>query len=130
MDKLDRLVRDYVTGNLDARIAARKIALKYPAREDNLGIHAQSKGVAPQEALYLRLDSDELLSAMIGQKEILDLFWRVESEETKEIIKLRYCDGGMYWYQIEQEVYLSKVVLWKRYNNFKRMILPYLAKWC
>ena len=55
IDKLDRLIRDYVNGNIDKRIEARIEQLTYKSKIDNLGIRtAYSGGSEEEQALLLR----------------------------------------------------------------------------
>ncbi len=41
IDRLDRLIRDYVNGNIDKRIEARIEQLTYKSKIDNLGIRME-----------------------------------------------------------------------------------------
>lgn len=125
-DKLDMLIGDYLTGRLKAKINAREIMLKYPPKVDNLGIHSQSSGIAPQEAQYLRIEGDKELEKLNRQKEILDIFWKVENKESKRVLVLYHCKH-MTWEGVALEVHVGVVTLWRWNKNFKSMIFPFIS---
>ncbi|QDK71069.1 DUF722 domain-containing protein [Lactococcus protaetiae] len=127
-DKLDRIIGDYLTGRLNANIKAREIDLRAKKPIDNLGIRMQSKGLSPQEVVYLRIEEDELfglLGRMKKQKEILDVFWNVECEDTKKALLLHYRERKT-WYGVAQELFVGITTLWRWNKAFKAMIEPYL----
>ena len=124
-DKLDRLIKDFVTGKLKARIEAKEIDLKSHKHEDNMGIRTQSRGISPQEAQYDRIENDKTLNHMLDQQGKLNLFWQVESQQTRDIIRLKYCKD-MTWYQIASELFIGESTARRQYATFKEMLQPYI----
>ncbi|HAP15812.1 MAG TPA: hypothetical protein DCZ00_00275 [Lactococcus sp.] len=126
VDKLDRLIGDYLTGRLDAAIKMRELYLRRPKHQDSLGVQVQRNNTAPQEAAYIRVESDDRLAELKYQKEILDIYWSIADEDTKEALAL-YHKRGLNWSGVSIEMYISRKALYKINCKFKDSIRDLLS---
>jgi len=128
VDRVDRLIKKFVTGRLEIELNARKKWLmRYCPPESSEG-GKSSKITAPPEVATIKkeeIEFDKIVLDMKNKIEILQMFWSCESEENRKIIDMKYCDE-LHWYQIASELYMDERTCRRRYNNFKDMIYPYV----
>jgi hypothetical protein len=125
-DKLDWFLKDFVTNNLDAKINAKKAELSARRPSENIGGTHIHSNIAPQEALYIRLDSNETLHNMIELKRLFPDMWRNVDPLTRAIIKERYCNGGKSWVQLADYFNYPRQTLEDKYKKFKSEIDPWI----
>ena len=123
IDKLDRLIRDYVNGLIDKKIQARINQLTYKSKVDNLGIHTAYHGGSEQESYILnkeRIDEDEIIRQLKYEKSQIEV-WYFSYPEAKTICELRWKKGMQQW-EIKDEVKMSESTIKRRYNELKEKI--------
>ena len=123
IDKIDRLIRDYVNGFIDKKIQARINQLTYRAKVDNLGIHTAYHGGSEQESYVLRkeqIDEDEVILKLRFEKNQIET-WYYSYADAKRICELRWKRGMQQW-EIKDEVKMSESTIQRRYNEFKETI--------
>ena len=108
MDKIDKLISDYVNHKLDAKINAIENRIMHKPKTDKLGIRTAYHGGSEQESYVLNkelLENDDERNELIRQKETIDFFYSPLIDEQKKVIDLRCRGFGLYWYQVENELY-------------------------
>jgi len=134
-DKLDELIRDYVTGNLDRKIQSRvniiTFELKYKSKPDNLGIRTAYSGGSEQEsALLLKekidnaLENDEVLNELIENKNALDMWWPSEDEFAKKALCIYYRKKWT-WNGVALELGADRTTVFRRIDDLKERIGHY-----
>lgn len=137
MDKLDRIIRDYINKKFDARILAIESRIMNKPKVDNLGIRTAYSGGAEQVTHVLNkeeLENNEERQELIKIRGILDFFWEPLVEEQRKVIELRCRGLGLYWYQVENEMYdiygsENRIGIKKAkaiYQEFKEDIEPHI----
>ncbi|MEI2419556.1 DUF722 domain-containing protein [Arthrospira platensis SPKY2] len=126
IDRLDRLIRDYVNGNIDKRIEARIEQLTYKSKIDNLGIRtAYSGGSEEYQALILKeqIRDDALILQLKHQKYQIEA-WINSSQfnNARSICEARWCDNLFQW-EIEQKYNMSRSKIYKDYRELKNTIM-------
>ncbi len=135
-DKLDRLIKDYVTGNLDKQIQSRintiTFKIKYKSKPDNLGIRTAYKGVSEQESKLLlqeRIDKeiaeDTLLNELKQHKSTLDLWWPSEDELAKRALYIYYKNKWT-WNGVAIEIGSDRSTILRRIDKLKARVSPYI----
>jgi RinA family phage transcriptional activator len=117
-DKWDRLIRDYVTGRLDAKINIRRLELSARTPSENIGASRVRNTTSPQEILIIKFDEDELLRQLEYQKAVISEWWKTIDGDTQNIVIYRY-SSRMLWWQIAQELYINERTARRRYSEFK-----------
>lgn len=118
-DKLDFLIRDYITGRLAANIKAEEIMMRSSPRFDNLGIRGDYVNkTAPQEAYLLRLEANKKLNNMKKQQEMLDIFWPVEDNFAKKALTIYYIKN-LTWAGVALELNSNRQTVWEAISEMK-----------
>lgn len=136
-DKLDRLIKDYVTGNLDKQIQSRintiTFKIKYKSKPDNLGIRTAYKGGSEQESKLLlqeRIDreiaEDTLLNELKQHKSALDMWWPSEDELAKKALSM-YHNNRWTWNGVASEICADRSTIFRRIDELKERINPYIV---
>ncbi|KAF6609675.1 MULTISPECIES: DUF722 domain-containing protein [unclassified Lactococcus] len=126
IDRLDRLIRDYVNGNIDKRIEARIEQLTYKSKIDNLGIRTSYNGDSEQlRAVLLKeqIQDDALIIQLKHQKYQIEA-WINSSQfnNARSICEARWCDNLFQW-EIEQKYNMSRSKIYKDYRELKNTIM-------
>ncbi|MGY0180632.1 DUF722 domain-containing protein [Lactococcus garvieae] len=135
-DKLDKIIGDYVTGNLDRQIQSRintiTFKIKYKSKPDNLGIRTAYKGGSEQESKLLlqeRIDKeiaeDILLNELMQHKSTLDMWWPSEDELAKKALYMYY-NKKWTWNGVANEICADRSTIFRRIEELKRRIRPYI----
>lgn len=135
-DKLDRLIKDYVTGNLDKQIQSRintiTFKIKYKSKPDNLGIRTAYKGGSEQEsALLIRekiekaLEEDEELNTLLSNKREFDRWWPSEDELVKEALSIYYKKKWT-WNGVALDIGTDRSTIFRRLDELKSRLSPYI----
>lgn len=126
IDRVDRLIRDYINGNIDKRIQARIEQLTYKSKIDNLGIRtAYSRGSEEEKALLLKesIDEDSLILQLKHEKYQVEC-WIIGYDDARKICELRWKKGMQQW-EIGENVRLSKSTIYRRYDELKQTIIKW-----
>ncbi|MDF8368297.1 DUF722 domain-containing protein [Weissella paramesenteroides] len=128
-DKLDKLLSDYFTGILDANIKLRRAELKYfskHAPDENIGGGRKQNDYSnPVELDMIREEDDEMLSAWIMQKEIIETFFNITVEPQRTILYERYGHKKS-WLAISLIVHANERTCQRWRDNFKNGIAGHL----
>lgn len=118
-DKIDHLISDYVTGRLDVKIKTRRLELSArTSTEDIGGSKTHNNNTAPQELLIMKFDEDWKLRELESKKDILDLWWDIWDQETKDIVNARYVKREEWW-KVAQDLYIDERTARRKYQQFK-----------
>ncbi|MDN6589962.1 MAG: RinA family protein, partial [Lactobacillus sp.] len=125
IDRLDRLIRDYVNGNIDKRIEARIEQLTYKSKIDNLGIRtAYSGGSEEEQALLLRekIRDDALILQLEHEKYQVEA-WINSSQfkNARNVCEARWRDD-LFQFEIEQKYRMSRSAIYREYRGLKEAI--------
>ncbi|KKW72760.1 hypothetical protein VN96_1215 [Lactococcus cremoris] len=134
-DKLDLLLKDYITGNLDRKIQSRinciTFKIKYKSKPDNLGIRtAYSGGSEPENSLLMKekinkaLDDDDVLNELITNRAALNLWWPTEDEVAKKALVM-YHKKKWTWSGVAMEMKADRSTLFRRIDDLKIRIGHY-----
>lgn len=135
-DKLDRLIKDYVTGNLNKQIQSRintiTFKIKYKNKTDTLGIRTAYKGGSEQESALLMkekiekaLDEDEELNILLSNKREFDRWWPSEDELVKKALSIYYKKKWT-WNGVALEIGTDRSTIFRRLDELKRRLSPYI----
>ncbi|WP_339000235.1 DUF722 domain-containing protein [Lactococcus garvieae] len=135
-DKLDRLIKDYVTGNLDKQIQSRintiTFKIKYKSKPDNLGIRTAYKGGSEQESTLLMqekiekaLEEDEELNTLLSNKREFDRWWPSEDELVKEALSIYYKKKWT-WSGVALDIGTDRSTIFRRLDELKSRLSPYI----
>ncbi|MCT0485948.1 RinA family protein, partial [Weissella paramesenteroides] len=91
-DKIDHLLTDYFTGQLEANIKLRKLELSYHNdHDDNVGGgRMQNNIVRNTETTMLKVESDRLIQNWLYANQVIELMFALELDNVQRIIKARY----------------------------------------
>lgn len=112
IDKLDRLIRDYVNGNLDKKIKARTNQLTYKSKVDNIDVNDA-------------IDNDSELDKLYFIKSQIEV-WYFSYPKAKTICELRWKKGMQQW-EIKYEVKMSESTINRRYKELKEVISEWIG---
>ncbi|CAM3230365.1 DUF722 domain-containing protein [Lactococcus hircilactis] len=112
IDKLDRIIRDYVNGNLDKKIKARTNQLTYKSKVDNIDVNDA-------------IDNDSELDKLYFIKSQIEV-WYFSYPEAKTICELRWRKGMQQW-EIKYEVKMSESTIKRRYKELKEVISEWIG---
>ena len=124
IDKIDRLIRDYVNGFIDKRIEAIENRYRYKSKIDNLGIRTAYSGVSEQERAILlkeQIENDPEIINLKYQKNQIEA-WYHSFPDAKMICELRWKKNMQQW-EIEQEMRMSRSTVYNRYVELKAEII-------
>lgn len=135
-DKLDRLIKDYVTGNLDKQIQSRintiTFKIKYKSKPDNLGIRTAYKGGSEQESALLMqekiekaLEEDEELNTLLSNKREFDRWWPSEDKLVKEALSIYYKKKWT-WNGVALDIGTDRSTIFRRLDELKSRLSPYI----
>ncbi|MFK4936419.1 DUF722 domain-containing protein [Lactococcus garvieae] len=135
-DKLDRLIKDYVTGNLDKQIQSRidtiTFKIKYKSKPDNLGIRTAYKGGSEQESALLMqekiekaLEEDEELNTLLSNKREFDRWWPSEDELVKKALSIYYKKKWT-WNGVALDIGTDRSTIFRRLDELKGRLSPYI----
>lgn len=136
-DKLDRLIKDYVTGNLDRQIQSRvnsiTFKMKYKSKPDNLGIRTAYSGGSEQESALLlqeeidrAIETDSLINEIKYKKYQLETWFGTPDKRTDDylICEERWKNKSSQWY-IAQKIKYSEKTVYRNYVALKKAIVDW-----
>lgn len=122
-DKIDHLLTDYFTDNLDVDIKMRKLELSYHSNDDeNIGGgRMQNNVVRGAEITMQKLDDDYMLMHLTYIKEVIGMMFDTQTETVQKIIQERY-GRKKSWLAISMIVHIDERTARERRNEFKALI--------
>lgn len=135
-DKLDRIIGDYVNGNLEKQIQSRinniTFKIKYKSKVDNLGIRTAYKGSSEPERILLlkeridrELDEDIILNELRQYKNALDIWWPSEDQLAKKALTIYY-NKRWTWNGVAAELCADRSTIFRRIEGLKKRLSPYI----
>lgn len=110
IDRLDKLIRDYVKGHLDKRIEARIEQLTYKSRVDNMGIRTAFNGESEQIRKVLleeKIEEDKLILSLKHEKYQIETWINCSNfDNARQICEARWCNDLPQW-KLEEKYHMS-----------------------
>jgi hypothetical protein len=126
IDRVDKLIRDYVKGHLDKRIKARVEQLTYKSRVDNLGIRTAYSGGSEQERAVLlqeEISEDPLILRLEHEKSQVETWINCSDFENARLIcEARWREDLPQW-ELEQKYFMSRSTIYRKYKELKETII-------
>lgn len=122
-DKIDHLLTDYFTGQLEANIKLRKLELShYINHDDNVGGgRMQNNIVRNTETTMLKVESDRLIQDWLYTSQVIDLMFALELDNVQRIIKARYGQRRT-WIDISMSEHVDVRTLSRWRDDFKNKL--------
>ncbi|MCM6765246.1 DUF722 domain-containing protein [Weissella paramesenteroides] len=122
-DKIDHLLTDYFTGQLEANIKLRKLELSYHNdHDDNIGGgRMQNNIVRNTETTMLKVESDRLIQDWLYASQVIDLMFALELDNVQRIIKARYGKRRT-WIDISMSEHVDVRTLSRWRDDFKNKL--------
>lgn len=128
-DKIDHLLTDYFTGQLEANIKLRKLELShYINHDDNVGGgRMQNNIVRNTETTMLKVESDRLIQDWLYASQVIELMFALELDNVQRIIKARYGQRRT-WIDISMSEHVDVRTLSRWRDDFKNKLKRPLKK--
>lgn len=122
-DKIDHLLTDYFTGQLEANIKLRKLELSYHNdHDDNVGGgRMQNNIVRNTETTMLKVESDRLIQDWLYTSQVIELMFALELDNVQRIIKARYGQRRT-WIDISMSEHVDVRTLSRWRDDFKNKL--------
>lgn len=122
-DKIDHLLTDYFTGQLEANIKLRKLELShYINHDDNVGGgRMQNNIVRNTETTMLKVESDRLIQDWLYASQVIELMFALELDNVQRIIKARYGQRRT-WIDISMSEHVDVRTLSRWRDDFKNKL--------
>lgn len=122
-DKIDHLLTDYFTGQLEANIKLRKLELShYTNHDDNVGDgRIQNNIIRNTEIIMLKAESDRLIQDWLYASQVIELMFALELDNVQRIIKARYGQRRT-WIDISMSEHVDVRTLSRWRDNFKNKL--------
>lgn len=126
IDRLDKLIRDYVKGHLDKRIEARIEQLTYKSRVDNMGIRTAFNGESEQLRKVLleeKIEEDKLILSLKHEKYQVEAWINCSDfKNARQICEARWCRDMPQW-ELQERYSMSRSTIYREYNKLKETII-------
>ena len=122
-DKIDHLLTDYFTGQLEANINLRKLELSYHNdHDDNVGGGRMQNNITRNtEVTMLKVESDRLIQDWLYASQVIDLMFALELDNVQRIIKARYGQRRT-WIDISMSEHVDVRTLSRWRDDFKNKL--------
>ncbi len=122
-DKIDHLLTDYFTGQLEANIKLRKLELShFINHDDNVGGgRMQNNIVRNTETTMLKVESDRLIQDWLYASQVIELMFALELDNVQRIIKARYGQRRT-WIDISMSEHVDVRTLSRWRDDFKNKL--------
>ncbi|MFK4973368.1 DUF722 domain-containing protein [Lactococcus garvieae] len=126
IDRLDKLIRDYVKGHLDKRIEARIEQLTYKSRVDNMGIRTAFNGDSEQLRKVLleeKIEEDKLILSLKHEKYQVEACINCSDfKNARQICEARWRKDMPQW-ELQERYSMSRSTIYREYNKLKKTII-------
>ena len=126
IDRLDKLIRDYVKGHLDKRIEARIEQLTYKSRVDNMGIRTAFNGESEQLRKVLleeKIEEDKLILSLKHENYQIETWINCSNfDNARQICEARWCNDLPQW-KLEEKYHMSRSTIYRNYKELKETII-------
>ena len=122
-DKIDHLLTDYFTGQLETNIKLRKLELSHNTKHyDNVGGgRMQNNIVRNTETTMLKVESDRLIQDWLYASQVIELMFALELDNVQRIIKARYGQRRT-WIDISMSEHVDVRTLSRWRDDFKNKL--------
>lgn len=128
MAYVDEVIKDFLTGRLDAKIRMREMWVVRKKPSENIGGGKTFNRTAPQEIQLMKLEEDEELAALNWNKTLIEDWWdHGETPETRSVIKLKACKE-LTWPGVAMQAMMCERKAQELYYTFRDTIAPHLIE--
>lgn len=126
-DKCDKILEKFFTGGLDLEIKMREQELRHPQTEvdENIGGgRAQNKRAYSVESTMMKIESDETLNKLNGQRALIEMILDTFLPERREVLSQHYRQR-ISWEMIARLHFTDKRTVMRWRDEFKDHLLSW-----